>query len=106
LAQIAYAIAFVFVFVIDSGFERKYSVWVGFAVFLTVLPFGTLVAFVIYFTTDQESWLAVTMRVVFDFRTDHVLSTDDDDNLITQFVLEKLSKHLGFILEAAVEGTF
>lgn len=111
VAQIAYAIAFWFKF--DSNFTTFGG---AVAAFCCLLPFSPILSFAFYFTADDHSPLYQCLSSLyscescsFSFRNRSSHSHDDhggDAELeaLRMWMKEKLSKHMGFIIEAMVEA--
>ena len=105
LAQCAYSIAFAIRF--DTLYHWKE--WKATLLFCCCLPFGTFIAFIMYFGSEQSELNCLSSFLQYELDLDsHSLvywfSPNKADSKIMKFVRTKLDKHLGFILEAAIEA--
>ena len=74
--------------------------------FFCLLPFGTLVAFIMYFGSDESQFQCVTDCLRYDLGLDAEswFYPQHDDSKMMKIIKQKLDRHLGFILEAAIEA--
>ena len=101
LALIAYDIAFFINFCDESSNGKKL------ALFLFMLPFTPFVPYILYFTADDTSFVSRCLErkcCCFDLYVRDRNSTSDNVSKLRQFMETKIIKHLGFIIEALVEG--
>ena len=111
VAQVAYAIAFWFKF--DSSFE---SFGGAVAAFCCLLPFSPILSFAFYFTASEDTALYQCLSSLYSCRSctfplgtasHHSSNNNGGDaelEALREWMKEKLSKHLGFIIEAMVEA--
>ena len=99
LALIAYDITFM----LNYSNEKKMGVV---ALFLFMLPLSPIIPYLMYFTADPESKPSKLLKSVccFKINLDDRSSTSSDVSKLRQFMESKIMKHLGFIVEALVEG--
>eukprot|EP01083_Nonionella_stella_P069108 184067_1 len=102
LAQCSYAMVCAIRFDTIDNWE-PYNACLGFC---CILPFGTLVAFCIYCASHEAGW-----RRFRDFldrchldTNSSMFSIRDRDNKLVKWIKTKLERHIGFILEAAIEA--
>ena len=102
LALIAYDVAFMINFCDEDKISRKI------ALFLVMLPLSPFVPFLFYFTTDKKSKFSLIFKNIccFDIWIDNRSSVSNDVSKLRQFMEKKIKKHLGFIVEALVEGIY
>ena len=102
LAQCSYSIAFAFRFdTIDD-----WSLPAAFMAFCCCLPFGSFVAFCIYFASDETGCVCFKDYIKHDLglHSDGFFKPNHNDSNFTKWVKGKLDNHLGFILEAGIEA--
>mmetsp|Transcript_58123 Transcript_58123/g.96366 ORF Transcript_58123/g.96366 Transcript_58123/m.96366 type:complete len:642 (-) Transcript_58123:108-2033(-) len=108
VAQFAYCIAFWFKF--EQYFD---SFGHAAASFCCLLPFAPFLSFAFYFTADNSSCLYQFLvefyshcrcRPSINTRSNASRSGDAELEAFREWMKEKLSKHLGFIIEAMVEA--
>ena len=102
LAQCSYSIAFAAKYDTISRWNLCQSI----STFCCCLPFGTIVAFIMYFGSEESGLQCFNDFLKWDLDLDTGSSFDvnHNDSKMMKFVKRKLDKHLGFILEAAVEA--
>eukprot|EP01083_Nonionella_stella_P054904 144893_1 len=101
IAQMAYSILFIIRYEIISNF------WTTVATFFILLPFGTVVSFLIYFTEDTSSWISIQMDKMSIINVNNAFGrhyVDSNQSKMTQWIIRKGSKHIGFIIEAGIEA--
>ena len=100
LAFIAYDIAFVYTI------ENETEIHQHILMFMTVLPFSPFVPYLLYFIANDESCVADFLESVCCFEIDfnHGIYSSKNVSKLRQFMEDKLERHLGFIIEALVEG--
>eukprot|EP01083_Nonionella_stella_P000581 1649_1 len=104
VAQTAYALIFMARYKVLTHLDN-----LGQAVlaFLALLPFGTFIAFIIYFTDNTDSWFAQTFERItglsVQYNLQHAWLTNRQ-SVMTTWMIKKLSKHIGFIVEAGIEA--
>ena len=101
LALIAYDIAFLMNFNEEDKIGRRILF------FLVMLPISPFVPYLLYFTADNKSKFSKFLEdqlCCFDIRISNRSSVDTDSSKLRQFMESKIEKHLGFIIEALVEG--
>ena len=100
LAQLAYSILFIIRYDVFKSACQTLST------FFILLPFGSFVSFIIYFTNDPNSWLSTKMKKWrFDVNNSFLINHKrSNHSKMRQWMIKKLSKHIGFIIEAGVEG--
>ena len=101
LAQCSYSIACAVRFnTID-----QWKVWESCLTFFCCLPFGTCVAFIIYFGSEESDWQCFSQYLsTMNLKPDGWFVPKEKDSKLVKFIKRKLDKHLGFILEAAIEA--
>ena len=103
IAHVAYSAAFILRFRVLADYE----LWQAFVVFLVLLPFGSLVAFIIYFTEDYDSKFAKWFENLTGLDVEHgfeYIWGRKERSKMAQFMIKKLSKNIGFIIEAGIEA--
>ena len=102
LALIAYDI----VFMMNYCDERK--LYKQIALFLTMLPISPLIPYILYLTVDSDSILSKCLdkNCCFELGIYNRIYKDKNTSKLRQFMEEKVMKHLGFIVEALVEGKY
>ena len=109
VAQIAYCIAFWF------KFESSYDSFGGaVAAFCCLLPFAPILSFAFFFTADSNSCLSVCLSDFYsgchcnieniEYANSNNSSGDAELEAFREWMRAKLSKHMGFIIEALVEA--
>eukprot|EP01084_Bolivina_argentea_P268795 456651_1 len=103
IAQMAFSISFIIRYrVVD-----KTNFCGTLLCFILLLPFGTIVSFLIYFTDNTDSWFAKTFHKITKLEVDENFSyflEKKKHSKMTKWIIKKLSKHIGFIVEAAIEA--
>ena len=102
LAQCSYSIAFAI------RFDTIYS-WnecLAALAFCCCLPFGTVVAFIMYFGSEEAELgcLHDCLRFDLNLEAGSLITIKETDSDTTKWIKTKLERHLGFILEAAIEA--
>ena len=99
LALISYDITFM----INLGDE---SGWRSVGLFLTMFPLSPFIPYILYFTADPESKFSKWFKrsCCFNIWLEDRKSVPSNVSKLRQFMEEKVMKHLGFIIEALVEG--
>ena len=102
LAQCSFSIAFA----VRYNTLDSWDAWMATVAFCCCLPFGTLVAFIMYFGSEESTFdcLWHCLNYDLDLSASSWFSANDKDSKMMKFVKGKLDKHLGFILEAAIEA--
>ena len=102
LAQCSYSIAFALRF----NTMDNWKAWKSSLAFFCCLPFGTIVAFILYFAGEESECGCFN-----DFITDNLhldadnwFTPSNEDSNMVKFIKRKLDRHLGFLLEAAIEA--
>ena len=74
--------------------------------FLVVLPISPFVPYLLYFTADDTSMVSNWLRKIccFSIYLEHRPGTRHNISKLRNFMKQKVQKHLGFIIEAVVEG--
>ena len=102
IAQCAYAMAF------SVRFDTvdKWELWQSCCCFCWLLPFGTFVAFIMYFASEEAGydWFRDFLHYFMDLDTDGCVRPRDKDSKMVQWIKRKFDKHMGFILEAGIEA--
>lgn len=100
LALIAYDIAFVF------SIENETKAYKHLLMFLVVLPFSPFVPYLMYFIANNDSFVAEMLESIccFQIHLQDRISAQDNVSKLRQFMEQKLQRHLGFLIEALVEG--
>eukprot|EP01084_Bolivina_argentea_P113897 202898_1 len=104
VAHIAYSFTFLLRYHIGDACDNE-CCWFG--VFLLLLPFGSLISFFIYFTDNPDSPLASTIHDITGLDMKNTIAINHHNpssSKMTQFMIQKLSKHMGFIMEAGIEA--
>ena len=99
LAQCSYSIAFMVRF-------NTIGEWGGVLACITFcccLPFGTFVAFIIYLTSESECFNHFIYHEL-NLEEEGLFRPANTDSAVVTWIKKKLDKHLGFILEAAIEA--
>ena len=108
LSQCAYTLVFILRFHVMENYSEAQTA----SIFCCMLPFGSLVSFCLFFVEldydiTQEyggtGFCGPFLRYL-DLSNEEffpVLATDSD---ITKWVIRKICKHIGFVLEAAIEA--
>eukprot|EP01084_Bolivina_argentea_P246471 412479_1 len=100
LAQCSYSIAFALRFdTIDEWGTAK-----SFAAFCCMLPFGTFVAFFMYFANEEAGCLNDFITHTLKLDGDGMFYIRNDDSKMVQWIKRKLDRHLGFLLESVIEA--
>ena len=97
-------IAYDFTFMLNLSNEKRLKeLWL----FLVMLPLSPLIPFILYFTADSKSKAAIWFKDMccFDIRLQK-RNISTDKSKLRQFMENKIRKHMGFIVEALVEGTY
>ena len=97
-------IAYDMVFMINYHNEDKlYRVIL---LFFAMLPLSPFIPFIFYLSTDPQSKFSKFMEnnCCFDIKVYNRIYKNKNTSKLKQFMEEKLVKHLGFIVEALVEG--
>ena len=99
LAQCSYSFAF------TTRFETfdSWPVIIACICFCCILPFGTFVAFCIYFA-GQDGCFSDFLHNSLGLDTSSLYFDNPKDSEFAKWIKQKLDKHLGFILEAAIEA--
>eukprot|EP01084_Bolivina_argentea_P246470 412473_1 len=102
LAQCSYSIAFA------MRFDTIYT-WgsaKAFAAFCCMLPFGTFVAFFIYFANDESGFECFNEFIYNTLGLDGegIFYVRNDDSKMVKWIKRKLERHLGFLLESVIEA--
>ena len=105
MAQLCYAVAFIWRYeVFDDS-----NIWVIIFVFCCLLPIGWIVSFIFYFTDDEDSWCSTQFYKI--KRSQWTIDCSFKNNMLhknqsamTRWIITKLSKHMGFIIEAGIEA--
>lgn len=105
LAQCAYAFAFVFRYTNRNTNNTYQSLFLRFGLGFIL---GPIVSFLIYFTDDHQSCLSRFIRrhaILNDnFYIDNTMDVSPRLSAINQWMMQKLSMHLGFFIESIVEA--
>ena len=86
--------------------HSKETHWKMVALFFTMLPLSPFIPYLMYFTANPQSKLSIWLKkfccfkLVFDYNN----WDNEDKSKLKQFMRQKISEHLGFIVEALVEG--
>ena len=102
LALIAYDIVFMINYCDERALYRKIGL------FLIMLPISPLIPYILYLTVDRDSILSNCLKKGCCFEIDIYdrVYKDENTSKLRQFMEEKVNKHLGFIVEALVEGIY
>ena len=112
VAQLAYAIAFMYRFWVTSGNIQtpNYLDWNArvkkrILLFCLIIPLTPIISFIFYFCTEYpQNFFLKFLKKHFNVRDDFVSDINPNQAKIIVWVQEKLNKHIGFILEALVEA--
>ena len=101
LALLAYDITFMINFSNERGMRKV-------ALSLIMLPLSPFIPYLIYFTADPNSAASRICKNLCCFKTSlgKEQSVPENVSKLRQFMEAKVTKHLGFIVEALVEGIF
>eukprot|EP01083_Nonionella_stella_P070603 189006_1 len=101
IAQMAYSVLFIVRYnVFDSVCQTV-------SVFILLLPFGSIVSFLVYLTEDPDTWVSTQMNKISMIDIHHSFGRNlirPNQSKMTQWILRKGSKHIGFIIEAGIEA--
>ena len=106
LAQCSYSIACSLRF--DTVMD--WDAWKAALLFCCLLPFGSFVAFFMYMASGDGDeakfkWFKRFIdNIGLSTDTPYLFQNDNDDSDLIKWIKTKLDKHLGFILEAAIEA--
>eukprot|EP01083_Nonionella_stella_P156659 507573_1 len=103
LAQCSYAMACAVRFDTIDNWKAHNSC----LAFCCLLPFGTLVAFMMYFASDDTGCDWFSNFIEYDLGltcNSSAFAVRQRDSNMVKWIKKKLDKHLGFILEAAIEA--
>eukprot|EP01083_Nonionella_stella_P233727 823202_1 len=102
LAQCSYAMACAVRFDTFANWRSH----TAFVAFCCMLPFGTLVAFFMYFASEESGFDCFREFITSDLSLDgsSLFDVRQRDSNLVKWIKKKLDKHLGFILEAAIEA--
>ena len=106
LAQLSYAVAFVFRFQPQWRATNRQTELRGLAMFCTILPLTPIMSFIFYWCEiNNKNWFITLMKKLFDIDDELDLdSKDPNQPKILLWIKKKARKHMGFILEAMVEA--
>ena len=106
IAQIAYSLTFMVRYEVPNAVN--YSNLRTMCVFFALLPFGSLISFFIYFTDDPESRLSKAVEKYTGLNVSNTIARNNESSKkrspMVQWMIRKLSKHIGFIIEAGIEA--
>ena len=105
IAQMAYAILFIYRYNPEQKCTHKFFGAV--AIFFCLLPFGTIVSFLIYFTDDKDSEFSKWFGRVTGYDVNNTLHSHElnkNQSQLRKWIIKKLSRHMGFIIEAGMEA--
>ena len=100
--------AYDFIFMVNHSRESSRS-WKNLALFMVMLLISPLIPFLMYFLANPDSKVGIVIKEYFCF--DIKLGSSDqwnekDKSRLKKFMRQKVSQHLGFIVEALVEGIY
>ena len=98
-------IAYDMVFIINYSNENK--IYRSVLLFFAMIPLSPFIPFILYLSTDPESKFSNLMEnnCCFQIKVYNRIYKNKNTSKLKQFMEEKMMKHLGFIVEALVEGT-
>ena len=103
IAQMAYSIAFMIRFNVT---ENK-TFCCSMILFILLLPFGTIYSFLIYFTDNPDSCFTKFFHKITGLDVNNSIqhgSLYGGQSRMMRWIIRKLSKHIGFIIEAGIEA--
>ena len=100
LAQCAYSIAFMARYNTMNNCDECG----GFTLLFCCIPFGTFVAFIMYFGSEESEFGCLSDQLDAYFDIPSWFTVESDDSKMVKFIKKKLDRHLGFIIEAAIEA--
>lgn len=119
IAQLSYAVAFYMSYIDDDPkCNKKWSILQRCAWFMVGVLFSPIMSFIFYFTSDETMYLGKIFKnklrlyvpkaknINNEFRHDWVKEEDKNKterSKISEWIEVKMRKHLGFIMEAAIE---
>ena len=102
MALLAYSLAFL------DQFSREQRLSKKLGLFVSLLPISPLIPYIMYFTTNPQSAVSkfIESNCCFNVKFDDREWVSDNVSALRQFMEQKIEKHLGFIIEALVEGIY
>ena len=100
-AQIAYVSAFI------AKFSSEYGFTGNFILFLVLLFFAPFLSFIFMLVDSNQSKFAkfIHKRSCFDLNfSRRQFDSDEQSSALYQWMVDKMNRHIGFILEAATEA--
>eukprot|EP01084_Bolivina_argentea_P202464 345925_1 len=104
IAQCAYAVAFMWRYdVIYELYNKTESAILAVGSFFILLPFGPIIPIIIFLTSDSDSYFTDYFKRITGFSPDNNFKHYHKSGA-AKWMVEKLNKHIGFIIEAGVEA--
>eukprot|EP01084_Bolivina_argentea_P310229 536784_1 len=103
IARMAYSAAFIWRYDILTNEHILCTV----ALFFILIPLGSMVSFIIFFTDDPNSKFSQRFKKLTNWSVENSLRKNNlkhSQSKMTQWIIKKLSKHIGFIIEAGIEA--
>eukprot|EP01084_Bolivina_argentea_P089359 161248_1 len=103
IAHMAYSVAFIWRYDVVNNENILCTI----ALFFILIPLGSIVSFIIFFTDNENSKFSQRFKKLTDWDVESSFrnnNLDTTESKMAQWIIKKLSKHIGFIIEAGIEA--